>query len=331
MLGKHKATILTLLAKTRFFEIVSKITRRQLRILTYHRFGNNYITAQAFEKQIIYLKKNFNIIDTASCLDFFFNYKRLPPNPVLITVDDGYHDFYTVAFPILRKYEVPATVFLTVDFIDGNIWLWHDLLNYSLEHTTRTHFNLDGRLFEMTNQTDKAALKLCLDDICTTRGTAERDAFIGDVMHELRVTIPQRPTEPYSPLTWEQIREMTKSRINYGAHTRTHPILSRIPPKEAFQEINGSKRCIERMVQEEVIAFCYPNGTVDDFNEDNKQMVQRCRFLCAMSMIYGLNDENTDLYALKRMAVDSRPFAHFLQDVSGFEVLRRIFRKAPQV
>ena len=53
-------------------------------------------------------------------------------NSVLLTVDDGYQDFYNLAFPILKKYEVPATVFFTTDFIDKRIWLWHDLLNFGL-------------------------------------------------------------------------------------------------------------------------------------------------------------------------------------------------------
>jgi len=56
----------------------------------------------------------------------------LKANSVLLTVDDGYQDFYNLAFPILKKYEVPATVFFTTDFIDKRIWLWHDLLNSNL-------------------------------------------------------------------------------------------------------------------------------------------------------------------------------------------------------
>ena len=54
------------------------------------------------------------------------------PGQAVITVDDGYRDFYDIAFPVLREEGVPATFFVTTGFIDGQIWLWPDLLEYAL-------------------------------------------------------------------------------------------------------------------------------------------------------------------------------------------------------
>ena len=327
MSQKIKDSTLSLLNKAGVFRFVRLVNKSQIRILAYHRFGEGYFRAKCLERQIEYLKKHYNIIDLESCLAFLCGKKQLPTNAVFLTVDDGYQDFYSVAFPMLRKYAVPVTIFLAADFINKGMWLWHDLLNFGINNTSRTDFTFDGNFFDLKTYSGRSSLKLFLDKICTSCTTLERDLFIDQVMKELNVSVPPHPTVEYAPLTWNQIREISKSGISYGAHTCTHPILSRIPSHEALREIRESKYRIEAVTQNEVLAFCYPNGTVNDFNEEVKEMVEECGFACAMSMIYGMNNLKTDKYALRRMPANGTSFAHFMHDVSGFGVLRRSLLK----
>jgi peptidoglycan/xylan/chitin deacetylase (PgdA/CDA1 family) len=303
------------------FNFIKLVTRNEIRILAYHRFGERHVTAHSFERQIKYLKKHFNVIDIVSCLEFLGGKKKVKPNSVLLTVDDGYQDFYSVAFPILRRYAVPAVVFLTVDFLDKGIWFKHDLLSFALNNTNRADYALDGTVFDLTTLDGRVKLRMRLDEIYKTRGPKERDDFIRQVLQTLGVIVPECPTPDYAPLVWDQVLEMSKYGVWFGAHTCTHPILSRIPLNEALNEIQESKRRIQEVVQNDVLAFCYPNGTIDDFNDDVKNMVRDCGFECATSMIYGTNGLGCDKYALKRMAVGNS-FAHFLQDVSGFGIFR---------
>jgi peptidoglycan/xylan/chitin deacetylase (PgdA/CDA1 family) len=323
----NKIKYLSLLDKAGIFRLSKTVSKNQIRILTYHRFGEGYVSSEVFEKHVIYLTKYFNIISLSSYLDFLNGQKKLPPNSVILTVDDGYMDFFSFAFPTLKKYKTPATVFLTVDFIDNGMWLWHDLLNYGINSTSRKDITFNGRIFDLTNQVDKSALKLLLDNICTSIGTTERDIFSDHFLKELKVSVPEHPTPDYAPLTWDKIIEMSEFGISYGAHTCTHPILSKIAPHEALKEIRDSKQHLEAVVQKDILAFCYPNGTEKDFNEDIKKMVKECGYFCAMSMIYGMNDLKSDRYALRRMHANSSSFVHFIQDVSGFGLLRRSLRK----
>ena len=317
-----KVATLSLFNKTGLFRFAKVITKNKLRILGYHRFGDGYVTSQSFEKQIAYLKKHYNVIDLQSCLDFLYGKKQSSPNSVLLTVDDGYQDFYSIAFPILRKYNVPATLFLTVDFIDKGIWLWHDLLNFGINNTSRADFTLNGKVFDLRNRRGRAELKLSLDRICTSCTTTEKDEFISQVLKELGVNAPEHATPDYAPLTWDQIVEMFRFGVNYGSHTCTHPILSKISLNEALQEIQESKHRIEEVMQRDIMAFCYPNGKEDDFNETIKKMVKECGYKCAMSIIYGMNDFKSDKYALRRMGIGDRPFINFVHDVCGFGMLR---------
>jgi len=92
-------------------------------VLNYHQINNedhNALTLSAteFEAQINYLQREgYTAISPDQLADYLQFGKDLPPNPVLITLDDGYEDNYRVAYPILQKYHFTATIFLITDFV----------------------------------------------------------------------------------------------------------------------------------------------------------------------------------------------------------------------
>lgn len=90
-------------------------------ILTFHHIGPNRdiltIPPTLFERLIVKLKKNYNIISYQDFKDFIFENKKLPKKPILLTFDDGYLDNFIYAFPILQKHNIPSVIFI----ITGNI------------------------------------------------------------------------------------------------------------------------------------------------------------------------------------------------------------------
>ncbi|MBM3255544.1 MAG: polysaccharide deacetylase family protein [Candidatus Omnitrophica bacterium] len=76
------------------------------------------ITPEVFERQMLFLKKfGYNVVPLESLLSFIEEGKVVPARSVAITFDDGYRDNYTYAFPILKKYNLPATVFVIINEI----------------------------------------------------------------------------------------------------------------------------------------------------------------------------------------------------------------------
>ena len=74
-----------------------------------------------FTQQLLYLKENnFNVLPISRLIDFFYNKKPLPKKSIFITVDDAYKSFYEHAFPILKKFNFPFSIFLSTDFVDKN-------------------------------------------------------------------------------------------------------------------------------------------------------------------------------------------------------------------
>ncbi|GAI07000.1 unnamed protein product, partial [marine sediment metagenome] len=90
-------------------------------ILTYHNFtkgeGSSYsINVGEFEKQMNYLAThNYSVISLSELIKGLRD-GQLPPKPVVITIDDGFKSSFTLAYPILKKYNFPATLFLYTNF-----------------------------------------------------------------------------------------------------------------------------------------------------------------------------------------------------------------------
>lgn len=95
-------------------------------VLNYHQINNKAhhlltLSSQEFEAQMSYLHEaGYTTISPDQLADHLQYGASLPPNPILITFDDGYEDNYRVAYPILQKYNFTATIFLITDFVSNN-------------------------------------------------------------------------------------------------------------------------------------------------------------------------------------------------------------------
>ena len=112
------------------------LTRSTPRILMYHRFSEkekkNKVSAATFEQQLVYLKKHFTILSLSELRNYLIEGRKPPANTIVLTVDDGHEDFYRIAFPILKKHKVTATLFVITDFIEQKLWLWTDKITHLL-------------------------------------------------------------------------------------------------------------------------------------------------------------------------------------------------------
>ncbi len=126
-------------------------------ILCYHRFGNTAakmtVTPRAFAEQLEHLARNgYRVIPLAELRGFLDARRALPPRTVAITIDDGYESVHRHAFPLLKKYGFPATLFVYTDFIgapDAVSWPQLQEMQRSglvdVQSHSKTHRNLIER------------------------------------------------------------------------------------------------------------------------------------------------------------------------------------------
>jgi len=146
-------------------------------ILTYHKFSENVsdavtVTRKSFEDQMRFLKnKGYKVISLDEFFDFLELKEPIPRKSVVITFDDGWRSTYDIAFPILKKYGYPSTLFVYTDFINegGNGMTWAILKEMmsggvSIQSHTKSHRYLDRRQGKESFKKYFDAVKEELDD-----------------------------------------------------------------------------------------------------------------------------------------------------------------------
>ena len=155
---------------------------------------------------------------------------------IKISFDDGFRDVYDNAFPILKRHNIPFTIYLVGNFPEGtsDIW-WIQLERYA---------NGNTEWFEKT-----------MKDIYQSRRNMR------DVMHEITRSEPDNGMCEKQALTWKQLKEMVDSGLcTVGSHSMTHPGLTRISMEEVRRELTESKRIIEEHLPIRVEHFSYPHS-----------------------------------------------------------------------
>jgi peptidoglycan/xylan/chitin deacetylase (PgdA/CDA1 family) len=131
---------------------------------------------------------------------------------------------------------------------------------------------------------------------------SNRLRWLPELFRSLRV--PCELNLPGTILTWNEIRQMSKQGISFGAHTITHPVLGGLPASRLQDEIFGSKKAVEERIQVPVRHFAYPFGKPADFGCDAKRIVQAAGFQTAVTTISGVNGPEQDPFELKRLSLD---------------------------
>lgn len=106
-------------------------------------------------------------------------------------------------------------------------------------------------------------------------------------------------------MNWEQIKELHSLGFEIGSHSLTHPYLSKIDPKKAWEEIYTSKVILEDKLGTEIKAFCYPYG---DYNQRIKDMVQRAGYSIAFTTRHGSFEESENLFEVRRITIFGNDF-----------------------
>jgi peptidoglycan/xylan/chitin deacetylase (PgdA/CDA1 family) len=290
----------------------ASISGGQFQILTYHRvmpdaepLAIDCITVADFEIQVTRLSAHFRVVP----LDQAWRESRaggLPPGTLCITFDDGYADNYLHAFPVLRKHGVPATIFLASSIIGTQDLLWHDRVLHAFRSMPSGKFawepaGIDGMEIAGERGRPEAAFRFLkwLKEF----HPRERDGRIDELWRKADIRPPQGPP---MMLDWEQVREMARDGISFGAHTATHPILSRLPAEQAEKEIEDSRRAIEEKLGTPCRIFAYPNGGPGDFNAETKAILSKLGFDCALTTRPGVNRSSQDPFELLRTRIWER-------------------------
>lgn len=295
--------------------------KNSLTVVNYHRIDdpnregfdsfrpNVSATPEDFHRQMDYLAKWFQVVSLKEIVQWLDGRKTLPPFAALITFDDGYLDNYTTAYPILCEHKFPALIFLTTGHIGTDAPFHWDLAAYCFQHTQKNHLTFpNGRVEGWSNQKQCEQVSKNWIESMKTLPHEERLRNVERLSAELSVSIPQGYFKKLM-MSWDQVREMQKGGIEFGAHTMHHPILTRIPLDEVRQEVEGSKARIEAELGEAVLGFAYPNGQLSDLNGPIERIVADSGIRAAFTLLNGpssLGEVKRNPYAIRRIFISHK-------------------------
>jgi hypothetical protein len=234
--------------------------RMRSAILTYHSLdlsGSVISTApRLFARQMEWLASSgIRVVPLASVREI--------AGAVAVTFDDGYRNFISHAWPVLRQYGFPATIFVVSGYC-GRTNEWSS----------------QGRWF------------------------------------------PRLPL-----MDWEELRELSRERIEIGAHSVNHDNLSRLEPRRAVAELRGSRASIEDEIGTPVRAFAYPYGAS---TPEVRELARReFAFCCGTRLAFTDRDSDPanlprlDVFYLRRMFW----WSHLMDSWGGaYVACRRLLR-----
>lgn len=211
----------------------------------------------------------------------------LPKRPVLVTFDDGYRSVFTLAKPILERYEIPAVVFVT-----------------SLPAIERQRFWYDRMAKELGEAAVEEA-KSCSYDEWSRRLNDLPAGALAD-------------GDPHAPMTVEELRSLARHPLfEIGGHTSTHPILARADAGVQRREIEGNRRELESVTGVEPRAFAYPNGRPRiDYSEESIRLVKEAGYEAAFSTRSGFSSPSDSRWERSRLLM--------LAGIEGPELAHRL-------
>lgn len=284
-----------------------------LRVLTYHRVdkpearpwmdpGLISASPKAFQEQIKYLASHYNVIPVTDVIRAAQsgNSEILPSRAVLVTFDDAYCDFEEHAWPVLKQYDIPSTLFVPTAYPDQpQRTFWWDDLYHALQNTVKKD-NLQTPIGYLSlskpslNQTYKI-----LKNYIKTLSRSEAVSYTKQLYDELGLQATSN-----NILGWDSLRKLANDGVTLGAHTRTHPLMSRVSLEEAREEAVGSLKDLEREIGSVLPIFAYPSG---EFNDDVVTMLKREGFELAFATLRGINNlNNMDSFRIRRINVGGR-------------------------
>jgi len=276
------------------FQFLGQNIRQHLYVLIYHRVDEHarcpwldpaLISAEPaqFREQMRLIAEKYHPVSAEDVLSAIDGMQPLPPNAVLVTVDDGYRDFKEVAFPITNQYGIKPVLFIPTAFVGKGPFWWEKLFtavsNYPGPEISTPLGSFSIRSLPEKKQAIRH-LKQEVKKLPFEQGMQIVDALYHDF-------VPRNSDDTRSILTWDELRVLARSGVTIAAHTHTHALLSRIPFEQACSEIRTSQEVIRSEIGKALPIFAFPDGTPGSFTPELIELLRDEGFKFAVTTIEG--------------------------------------------
>jgi peptidoglycan/xylan/chitin deacetylase (PgdA/CDA1 family) len=273
--------------------------------------------------QLRWVRRLGQVVDLGEALAMISDGRALPRRSIALTFDDGYRDNLSIAAPLLRQLELPATFFLVPSVLAGVTAPWWEALAAGFHMTSRSSLCWEDDLYSLvgsgkrsTYDAISAQLK-CLDRV-------SRDSAVAEIVDLLELERGAE-VEPLF-LDWDDARELVGQGVAIGSHSLNHAILANETPQVQREDLSEARRQLEARLEVPVDLLAYPNGTVDDFNVTTEEAARDVGYRCGVTTIPGWNSLSTPPYRLRRHVLSPERGPSGLKSVAKRAVVESLWR-----
>lgn len=259
------------------------------------------IAASQLEKQLRYVQKCFELVTFDQILECAETREALPERAATITFEYGSKAVYDIAFPLLKKLNIPATVMLPAGLIDSDAILWEDEIGLLFQKIpTAGEFKIEifPNTFRWADNMEKEVafqnfnLKLKRSD------PKEREEAVKQFRE---IDLIKDNSHPRMFMTWDEVKEMAQAGVYFGSNGMTYPILTKMTTNEAAAELQESKKIIEEKTGKPCNVFAYPGGGAGDLDMETEKFVRNAGYKAGVTNFPGLNKRTALLLVLERV------------------------------
>jgi peptidoglycan/xylan/chitin deacetylase (PgdA/CDA1 family) len=269
-------------------------------LLSFKGLGN--IRPEFFERLIVMLKKEFDIVALDDLIRHISGDVRFKGRLLALTFDDGPKSYAAQAVPVLESYGLPSTCFLITDCIGDKAIYWRYLYNYCIQK------GLAQQLAAFINHEYRADIRP-EEIVSYSRRHYSREKNRRIIKRLLDSLLPEdeyREKEKDLFISAEDIRRLKKNPlVSFGIHTRSHPVLKHLSDEAINDEISGSLDFYRSEIGEGAPMFSVPFGRLfKDYDERTIAIAKTLSINTVLSAYGGGNAEGQPLHNIRRISVN---------------------------
>ena len=288
-----------LLASSTGWKATAGMRRRPCVVLAYHRISDNggpfsHVPLRVFRDQMAWIRRHCIVLAPGDLREAARGGDR--PR-VLVTFDDGYRDYYELAYPVLKALDIPAITFLSTQFIDDGSLFWWDVLTLAVHASGKPSVEISWapqRHYRLDYAGKRQVRTLYATRIAAAPDT-DRQALLAEFGRLVDVDL-DRIRAPRQVMTWDEVRA-SMGLTTYGGHTHSHVRMAGVDERTLEREITLGRDRMRAEMGSAPTCFAYPFG---DGTEVARRLLPRCGFDTAFNIIAGYVDEHADWLDIHR-------------------------------
>jgi peptidoglycan/xylan/chitin deacetylase (PgdA/CDA1 family) len=258
------------------------------------------IAEHQFEKHLSYFKSNFDVVAQDVIFEMYRSDYVPKKKTIALTFDDGYENNYTRVYPLLKKFNFPATMYIISQCLqEENSITWYDYID--LMRRDIDIKKIDVGVLNLPCPADIDDLRRLIKSL----NISKRQLLFAEIAKQVKIEnyATQKNREHWKLMDARQIKELSDSGlVEIGSHTHNHPNLGELKINDVIEEVTSCKLQLENVIQKEVRSIAFPDGS---YNEEVKKACKDAGYKNLLAVEYRCKSDNADKSILPRAGVSS--------------------------